>query len=105
MSSRPVGLATGAPENEESASIGRLVAWTFGLAPVVLILLTWGEDLSILQQLTRGYAFPILAAELAIVSYPSGRDSGLVPRSRCPSSCWLRWASSLGQLRRPQQAL
>ena len=46
---------------------GRAIAWTFGLAPVLLFVLTWSSDLSLFQRLARSYALPVLAVELAII--------------------------------------
>jgi O-antigen ligase len=47
--------------------LDRLVAWTFGLAPAALFLLTWSDDFTPLQQTARAFALPVLAAELAVV--------------------------------------
>jgi len=42
------------------------IAWLFGLAPVALLLLTWTDGFTPLQQSARALGLPILAAELAI---------------------------------------
>lgn len=55
-------------EEAKAAVVGSLVAWTFGLAPPILFVLTWSEDFSPLQQLARGYALPVLAAQVAIIA-------------------------------------
>jgi O-antigen ligase len=59
-------LGTADP-NREAAIIGGLLAWTFGLAPPLLFVLTWSEDFAPLQQMSRAYALPILAAQLVVV--------------------------------------
>lgn len=58
--------------------LDRFVAWTFGLAPAALFLLTWSDDFTPLQQMARAFALPVLAAELAvaIVSFGEGNRLG-----------------------------
>ena len=68
MASNQTAASVSARPGSDPASVGRLVAWVFGLAPVLLFLLTWSEELSVLQQIARGYALPVLAAELSIIS-------------------------------------
>lgn len=46
----------------------RFIGWTIGLAPVALILMTWSSDLSDFQRLSRSYALPVLAVEIAIIA-------------------------------------
>jgi hypothetical protein len=41
---------------------GRIVAWTIGLAPVLLLLLTWGETFEPWQIAMRSLALPIVVA-------------------------------------------
>lgn len=59
----PAATGTG---NSSAGVAGALVAWSFGLAPVVLFLLTWTDQFTPLQQSARALGLPILAAELAI---------------------------------------
>lgn len=49
------------------ARFGKLVAWTFGLAPALLFVLTWAEDFATWQQMLRIFGLPVLAAELVII--------------------------------------
>ncbi len=48
-------------------SISKLVAWAFGLAPVVLLLATWGTHLTPLQKPFQVLALPMVAVELATI--------------------------------------
>lgn len=48
-------------------SVSKLIAWAFALAPVVLLLSTWGEHLSALQQVFRMLGIPVVGAETAII--------------------------------------
>lgn len=53
------------------ASTSKLVAWAFGLAPVALLLSTWGEHLAPLQRLSRTFAFPVFVIEVGIIAISS----------------------------------
>ncbi|MXP41624.1 hypothetical protein GRI75_08210 [Altererythrobacter soli] len=57
--------------------LDRLVAWSFGLAPAALFLLTWTEEFTPLQQMARAFALPVLAAELTIVIVSFGEGNRL----------------------------
>lgn len=52
----------------DPALAGRAIAWTFGLAPALLFILTWSTELTQVQRLTRTFALPVLAVEIAIVT-------------------------------------
>lgn len=45
----------------------RAIGWSIGLAPVALILMTWGDNISATQQLARSLALPVLAVELSVI--------------------------------------
>lgn len=49
-------------------SVSRLIAWSFALAPIVLLLTTWGENLSPLQKWIRTLGLPILCIEIAVIA-------------------------------------
>ena len=51
----------------KTSVVSALAAWTFGLAPPLLFLLTWTDEFSRLQQMGRAFALPVLAAQLAII--------------------------------------
>jgi O-antigen ligase len=59
-------LGTAGP-HQDAGTVGGLLAWTFGLAPPLLFVLTWSEDFAPLQQMSRAYALPILASQLVVV--------------------------------------
>ena len=46
--------------------LGMIVAWSFGLAPALLFALTWSDDASGWQILSRGFALPVLIMQLGI---------------------------------------
>jgi len=50
-----------------AATVATLLAWTFGLAPALLFLLTWAEEFSPPQQMARAFAVPVVAAQLVII--------------------------------------
>lgn len=60
-----------------AVQLDRLVAWTVGLAPAALFLLTWSDDFTPLQQMARAFALPVLAAELAVVLVSFGEGNRL----------------------------
>lgn len=49
------------------AAVGSLLAWTFGLAPALLFVLTWNDEFSPLQQMARAYALPVVGAQLVVI--------------------------------------
>jgi O-antigen ligase len=65
----------------EPQALGRLIAWTLGLAPVLLFILTWSTELIPLQRLARSYALPVVAVEVGIVIVSLGEGFRL-PRMR-----------------------
>jgi O-antigen ligase len=62
---------------QSSDQLDRLVAWTFGLAPAALFLLTWSDDFTPLQQMARAFGLPVLAAELTVVLVSFGEGNRL----------------------------
>lgn len=68
-------LAASAPD------VGKLVAWLFGFAPVLLFALTWSEDMTGLQEMARGYALPVVASEMLII-FISFREGIRLPKPR-----------------------
>jgi O-antigen ligase len=48
--------------------LDRLVAWSVGLAPVLLFALTWSDEFTSLHMMTRAFALPVVAIELVIVA-------------------------------------
>lgn len=58
-----VNARVGAP----TPNAGKLVAWLFGFAAVLLFALTWSEDMTGLQEMARGYALPVVGIELLII--------------------------------------
>lgn len=89
--------------NNSSANairVASLLAWTFGLAPVLLFVLTWTDELSPLQKIARTYALPVVAAQLAIVvvSFREGFRFGplkLVPLALVVSLVVLAWTTAV----------
>jgi O-antigen ligase len=49
------------------ATVATLLAWTFGLAPALLFVLTWTDAFSPLQQMARAFALPVLVAQVVII--------------------------------------
>jgi len=50
-----------------AATVASLLAWTFGLAPALLFVLTWTAEFSPLQQAARAFALPVVVAQLVII--------------------------------------
>jgi O-antigen ligase len=83
---------------QQSDMPGRIVAWTIGLAPVLLLLLTWGETLAPWQRAMRSFAIPIVITEAVVVALAAFYR----PRPR-PSWMWiplgaliiLAWATAI----------
>lgn len=83
-----------------SEQLDRIVAWSFGLAPAALFLLTWSDDLTPLQQMARAYSLPVLAAELTvvIVSFGEGyrlRRPQLLPLALVVALGTVAWGTAI----------
>jgi O-antigen ligase len=81
------------------AAVATLLAWTFGLAPALLFVLTWTDEFSPLQQMARAYALPVVAAQLVIiaVSFREGWRLGrpeLLPLALVVALAALAWVSA-----------
>lgn len=50
------------------AMSAHFLAWSIGLAPTIMLILSWGEAPSAAQRLTKSYALPVLAVELTIIA-------------------------------------
>lgn len=48
---------------------GMMIAWSIGLAPTLLLLVTWSDDLSIGLTVTKSLALPVLAIEIAVILF------------------------------------
>lgn len=61
---------------------GWYLAWSIALAPMLLLAIGWGHELSPTRSLARSYALPIVAVELAIaiVAFVETRRFPRVPR-------------------------
>lgn len=51
----------------QQKAAGRLIAWSIGLAPLAMLILSWSEPLSDAQRAIRSHALPVLAVELAVI--------------------------------------
>ncbi|MBJ7438894.1 MAG: O-antigen ligase family protein [Sphingopyxis sp.] len=52
-----------------SITRGVLIAWSIGLAPTLLLLVTWPDDFSTGLTVTKSLALPVLAIEIAVVLF------------------------------------
>jgi O-antigen ligase len=89
-----------AATDADADSVGKLVAWMFGFAPVLLFVLTWSGDLSEPQLLARAYALPVVFVELStiFISFNQGfrlPRLGSVPLSLLGCLATLVWATAL----------
>jgi O-antigen ligase len=54
-------------QEANALAVASLLAWTFGLAPALLFVLTWADEFSPLQQMARAYGLPVVAAQIVII--------------------------------------
>jgi O-antigen ligase len=86
---------------EARQTAGSLLCWSIGLAPVLLLLLTWPEDLSAGLRFARSYAAPILAVEIAVIVISLIEGYRLARPSHATSACLaalliVAWRGALG---------